>query len=1255
MQSPAEIRFAEEAMARHCRQIARGAALITAAIGLAVLGGWVLHIGVLLNFVPGGPTMKPNAAIGFCLAGASLFLFLWESAEPNRWAKPLAAALALLLLVLGGLTVVEYAAGLNLRIDELVLHDFTSDRVADHIAGRMAPITAVNFIALSLALLCLHDPRRTAWTHLLAGCAAFSSLLAIFGYLYGAVSINRPASFQTIAVHTAGAFLASCLGVLCASGRYGIMRLATGGRSSGQLLRRYGAAAIIVPFVLGWLRVQGQLQGWYDAEFGLAISTILNVVTFAGLVWMGAHSLAQAEQREALAWERLRQAHLELEHRVELRTAELASANAGLQEEMLQRTKARRANQQIMDNSLDVICTFDAAGRFLQVSRACEAVWGYRPEELIGRPYLDLVHPEDKLVTAEVEAAILDGTPATNFENRYLRRDGSTVPMLWTSVWSEGEQANFCVARDLTERKGAEMTMQLLESAVEQANESIMITDAELDLPGPRVVFVNSAHFRMTGYTAAEAIGTTPRIMQGPRTDRAVLDQLRRDLSEGNPFEGQIINYRKDGTEFDLEWRIAPIRDKTGKTTHFVAIQRDVTERNRVERELVAAKVSAEDANRAKSEFLANMSREIRTPMNGIMGMTELVLDTPLEPDQREYLGMAKASAETLLTLINDILDFSKIEAGKLDLEEISFSLRDCIGAMLKPLGMRADQKGLELTADLPMDLPEYLIGDPMRLRQIIINLTDNAIKFTARGDVMLRVAAETEVDGQQVLHFSVTDTGIGIPAEKQEVIFEAFSQADGSTTRHYGGTGLGLAIASQLVRQMDGRIWVESVVGEGTVFHFTARFQLPDSPPPSVHRADPSVLAGLRVLVVDDNAVNRRILREMLKHWRMVPSAVASGALAITEMLDAAHSGMPFPLIILDGMMPGMDGFEVAAIIHENPELSGATVMMLSSAMATYAPARCAELGVARYLTKPVEQSALLDAILVAVNGRLAPKAGPEPAPVSATPVVKLHILLAEDNQINRALAASILEKRGHRLTLAEDGRQAVEAALREEFDLILMDVQMPEMDGYEATRLIRLAERGSDRHTPIAALTARAMAGDRERCLAAAMDYYLAKPLRRAELQDIIDQVAADRAVARTGVSPAFAEPDDAQKLPPKSLAGTLPVSTREVLLDQVEGDVAVMEKMIALFRENAPRLLADLHSAIARRGLGDLSFSAHAFLGSLGAFGAHGAQRLAQQLEVQASRGNYDEARQIFTALERETADIQTALATFTRVEK
>jgi PAS domain S-box-containing protein len=588
---------------------------------------------------------------------------------------------------------------------------------------------------------------------------------------------------------------------------------------------------------------------------------------------------------------------------------------------------------------------------------------------------------------------------------------------------------------------------------------------------------------------------------------------------------GEITLRASDGSPVPLQLALGPLPAESAAAICLVAT--DISESREketrlratmaevvlAEKEAETARAEAERANAAKSEFLAKMSHEIRTPMNGIICMTELVIDTELGREQREYLDMVRTSARSLLGLINDILDFSKIEAGKLELEAIPFSLRDCIGTMLKPLGVRAEQKGLELTADILATVPDTLTGDPMRLRQILINLIDNAIKFTKRGNVMLQVV-ETEAKYEQ-LHFSVSDTGIGIPAAKQALILEAFAQADGSTTRTYGGTGLGLSIASQLVRKMGGRLWVQSTVGQGTTFHFTARLPARRTPAPATRHSDPSQLKGLPVLVVDDNAANRRILGEMVAHWGMIPALVESGAAALDELVRAARAGRPFPLILIDGMMPGMDGFMLAEKIRDHPELSCAMVMMLPSLMRPGASKRCEELRVAGYFMKPVSQPEILETILMAIGGTVATM-----PVIEAAPIVRagrtLRILLAEDNFVNRAVALAILEKKGHSLAHASNGIEAVEAAESEAFDLIFMDVQMPEIDGFEATRRIRIAEQGTDRHTPIVALTAHAMTGDRELCLAAGMDDYLSKPLKKEALYLLLEQISNQKQAA-------------------------------------------------------------------------------------------------------------------------------------------
>jgi CheY-like chemotaxis protein/HPt (histidine-containing phosphotransfer) domain-containing protein len=610
--------------------------------------------------------------------------------------------------------------------------------------------------------------------------------------------------------------------------------------------------------------------------------------------------------------------------------------------------------------------------------------------------------------------------------------------------------------------------------------------------------------------------------------------------------------------------------------------------------------------------------------------MTELALNTDLNRKQREYLMIVKQSADALLRLLNDILDFSKIEAGKLELENVDFELRDTLGDTIRALAIRACEKDLELACHIPPSVPDNLIGDPWRLRQVVMNLVGNAIKFTPQGEVLVDVASQPCGEGQVELHLTVRDTGIGIPPEKQQVIFEAFSQGDSSTTRRFGGTGLGLGISTRLVAMMGGRMWVESTPGRGSTFHVTARFGV-QAHPRVRQGPDAAALRGVRVLVVDDNRTNRQILEEMLTNWGLDPQTVDSGPAAMSALLQSVAEARPFRLVLLDVMMPGMDGFQVAEQIGRRPELAGSALMMLSSAAREQDAARCAALGIGQCLTKPIKQSDLLDAIAAALGLSDSTEAGPATASPLASHERSYDILLVEDSPVNQTVAVGLLQMCGHRTRVANNGRQALELLEQQAFDVALMDLQMPEMDGFEATKAIRQREQSTGRHLPIVAMTAHAMKGDRELCLAAGMDGYVSKPIEAEELYATLDRVVAAAAAL------------------PSPAVETVPVHW-DAALRRAAGSQELLRETAGLFLEECPRLLTELHAALEQGDAVRVRRAAHTLRGSAAIFAAQPTIAVAARLEELGSRGDLADAAQLIEQLECLTVPVVAELTSF-----
>ena len=909
-----------------------------------------------------------------------------------------------------------------------------------------------------------------------------------------------------------------------------------------------------------------------------------------------------------------------LDQLVKQRTSDLEREVSTSREREAEHRRARTYFEAVVQNSPVAIATLEFDGRIVSCNPAFTQLFGYSEQEAVGRELDSLVAPEFLHAEAERFTQMAASGEAARAVTHRARRDGSLVEVELFSVPVVAEGIRLGVLalyHDLTERRRAQVAIERQKRYWETLVQNSPVAIVTLD-PQARVTACNPAFERLFGYRHDEVLGADLDELLTAPDNRAEAEGFTRESMGGTMVHALTSRRRKDGTLVDVELFGLPVivgSEEIGA----VGLYHDITE-------LVRARLEAEQADRAKSEFLANMSHEIRTPMNGVMGMIELALDTPLTPEQADFLTTAHESADALLSLLNDILDFSKIEAGMLELEEIGFDLRTMIEGVTETQAARAEAKGLELECSLPENLPAHVRGDPGRIRQVLVNLVGNAIKFTQEGEVIVRVEVESEMAETCRLRFSVSDTGDGIPPELQARIFQRFIQADGSTTRRHGGTGLGLAISRQLVERMGGTIGVENEAGKGSMFWFVVPVGR-DPRPALTPLAMPDDLAGLRILVVDDNVTSRAILTRVLGGLGCRVDEAENGERALDRLRQAAVANDPYRVALLDMQMPGMDGEQTAQEIKREDPIRETVLVILTSMGKRGDASRLEALGVAGYLIKPLRRGQIVE-VMLTVLGQSRRAAAAQPQLVTRHTLAErraTRILLAEDNPINRKLAVEILSRAGYPVETAETGRHAVEALRSRRYRLVLMDVQMPEMDGFEATQLIR-QEEGGRTHTPIIAMTAHAMKGDRERCLAAGMDDYLAKPLQSRDLYAAIERWS------REAPTPA------AEALEPAPADESMPLDKIRAMA-YFAGDDKLFRDLLEQFVGNLGSEIARLRELRASADAPAFARVAHSIKGLAATFCATRLQQAAQQLEALGFDDNLEAADPWMEQLEQE----------------
>jgi two-component system, sensor histidine kinase and response regulator len=969
---------------------------------------------------------------------------------------------------------------------------------------------------------------------------------------------------------------------------------------------------------IGYLLFSNHLNISISAVFQLhAENTVLGLADIAPFV-LGIFAFFAGSREDKLV--KLKSG---LEDLVEQRTNELNQANVELEIQVTELGQAEeivaRAKNELeitFDAVADLIIVADSDGKIVRTNRAVVRAFKTTFQDIIGKSIdavflnSDSTQTMANLVGKEIQFPVLGGW-----------HDVASFPI----IRLDGMPGNIYLIRDVTERvrssKEIQRQKQFFEALVKNNPVAIVILDMQ-----HKITACNPAFENLFGYSEAEVIGKDIDPLVTSDLLYSEASEFTQTVLSGSMVHTTNKRRRKDNSMVEVEIFGVPVII-SGERIGSLAIYHDISE-------LVRTREEAKAADRAKSDFLANMSHEIRTPMNGIIGMIELAVGTELDPEQRDYLLAARESADSLLTLINDILDFSKIEAGRLDLEKIDFDLRSTVEGVAVSMAQRAENKGLEMACLIYHDVPSCLKGDPGRLRQVIINLVGNAIKFTQRGEIVVRAMLESETETHAILRFLVSDTGIGLPADRLNTIFERFVQVDSSTTRKYGGTGLGLTICRQLVEMMGGKIGVDSELGQGSTFWFTAVFEK-QAQPTGVIPIEPIDMHELHILAIDDNATNRTILTKMLEAFGCRISTIASGVEAVPTLKAARENGDPFRLVLLDLQMPDMDGEQTLQAIKANILVKDVTVIMLTSMGNRGDAGRLESMGCAGYLLKPIKQGQLYEAIEMVLSKQVPKAVEPRQKMLTRHTLAEqkrqsTRILLVEDNPINQKLAVTILRKAGYSVDVAENGIQAVETLKVKSYPLVLMDVQMPEMDGLEATKHIRDQESGK-RHTPIIAMTAHAMKGDKERCLAAGMDDYLSKPLEIEELFSTIERWISSEIPSVENL-PSEVKPEGIGSI------STEPINL-EKAMPRFDYDKAFFNEMLGEFVEHLEERIELLRKALSSQNADELARLAHNLKGASANFNAENLNASALELETRSKDGDLSGAEELIARIEAE----------------